>query len=293
MSGRIRTVKPEWAEDERLIMCSGDARTLSVVLMLLADDHGNGRAGPENTIAARAFPRDPSAYTSALAELVAIDFVVLYEVHGQRYFSIRNWGKHQKVDRPSGPRVPLPPARETLASHLGTARDRPDHVKTDDVSARETLAGDPDPDPDHYPDLRAQPKPSAAKEYRSTRQQEHLVSGMWQERERKCGLPGLPLGEDDLRKLGAIIRVANTAKLEIGTVLDEWFRPEWRETFGGGLAQLDKRARDVINAMADPKLRPRLKSPPASKSKTTEEVIAEAEAYDRMLEQRAREAEQA
>lgn len=120
---------------------------------------------------------------------------------------------------------------------------------------------DPDPEQDPEPDqdcARA-PRPSAAKEFRGTRQQEHLVAGMWQERERKAGLPGVPLSEDDMRKLGAVIRIANTAKIEIGAVLNEWFRPEWRETFGGGIAQLEKRARDVINALADPKLRPKLK----------------------------------
>lgn len=40
-------------------------------------------------------------------------FVVLYEVDRQRYFAIRNWTKHQRVDKPSKPRIPAPPEQET------------------------------------------------------------------------------------------------------------------------------------------------------------------------------------
>jgi hypothetical protein len=38
--------------------------------------------------------------------------VRLYTANGQRYFHIRNWKKHQKVDHPGKPIVPLPPEEE-------------------------------------------------------------------------------------------------------------------------------------------------------------------------------------
>lgn len=108
MSGRIRTVKPEWLEDELLALASPEARVLSIGLMLLADDHGNGRANP-TLLAGQVFPGKPLELAAgALVELRGIRFVSLYEVDGQTYFTIRNWDKHQRVDKRGKNRVPVP-----------------------------------------------------------------------------------------------------------------------------------------------------------------------------------------
>lgn len=123
---RIRTIKPEWLDDERLVLASPEARVLSIALIILADDYGNGRAN-RTILAARVFPgsRDPrETLASAIETLAGAGFIDLYEVDGQSYYSIRNWAKHQKVDHPSKPQVPGKPAvsessrdpRETLAS---------------------------------------------------------------------------------------------------------------------------------------------------------------------------------
>ncbi len=143
MSGRIRTVKPEWLEDELLGGASDEARLLSVALLLMSDDHGRGRASPA-TIAAGAWryqleadaPATLAKAARALRELVEIRFVELYEVDRQRYFAVRNWTKHQRVDKPGAPRVPAPnprvdpppeppsrDIREAVASVSGTPRD--------------------------------------------------------------------------------------------------------------------------------------------------------------------------
>jgi hypothetical protein len=110
VSGRIRTVKPEWLEDELLALASSDARVLSIALVLLADDHGRGRAN-RVMLAGQVFPGRPrEVLAKALEELRVARYVQIYEVEGQSYFAIRNWFKHQKVDHPSKPRVPAPPA---------------------------------------------------------------------------------------------------------------------------------------------------------------------------------------
>lgn len=137
MSGRIRSIKPEWLEDEAMLSCSAAARVVSIGLILLADDHGRGR-GSLVYLSSRIFPFAESTETLAngLAELVKIRFVELYRLSGQTYYAIRNWAKHQRVDKPGKPRVPGPldegveKIRETLAK------------------VPETLATDPDPDPD-------------------------------------------------------------------------------------------------------------------------------------------------
>jgi hypothetical protein len=69
MTGRIRTVKPEWLEDERMVEMSPEARVLSVGLLLLADDYGNGR-GSDLYLHSRVFPASPrDKLAKALGEL--------------------------------------------------------------------------------------------------------------------------------------------------------------------------------------------------------------------------------
>jgi len=117
---RIRTIKPEWLEDERVCLLSAEARVMSVALILMADDHGNGRAHPR-LLAGRAFPGlDASIAESAMTELEASGYARRYTVDDQVYFAIRNWSKHQRIDNAGAPRVPPPP--ELVAESRGEPR---------------------------------------------------------------------------------------------------------------------------------------------------------------------------
>lgn len=121
---RIRSIKPEWLDDEFLALASSDARVLSIALVLLADDYGNGRAN-KVLLAGRAFPgKNIETLAKALEELAKIRFVVLYESDGQQYFSIRNWAKHQRVDKPGKPQVPGPPPEPPGGPNGGLAKIR-------------------------------------------------------------------------------------------------------------------------------------------------------------------------
>jgi hypothetical protein len=130
---RIRSVKPEWLEDERLIAAGSEARMFSVALMLLADDHGRGRAS-EIILAGRVYPGDPDALAKVRESLARLSgwFVKLYEVRGQRYFHVCNWAKHQKVDHPGKPLCPGPEEAETP------------QVSASSRDSRETLAPETD-----------------------------------------------------------------------------------------------------------------------------------------------------
>jgi hypothetical protein len=158
MSGeRIRSLKPEWLDDQKIASASDTARLLSISLILLSDDHGRGRAH-SMFLASRVWPyssRSPretlATLSGGLQELCNIGFLRLYQVDGQDYFEVRNWRKHQRVDKPSKPRVPEP-------------------LESDSGDPRETLAPDLDlrsgpgsPTPDHGSDARAprsaKPKP--------------------------------------------------------------------------------------------------------------------------------------
>lgn len=142
MAGRIRSVKPEWLEDERVASLSSDARVLSIALLLLADDHGRGRGHP-NYIAAHVFANSQESLATAsraIRELVASGFVDLYTVRGQSYFAIRNWTKHQRVDKPGAPRVPPPEEAETPRET--TIRETLANVPVALANSQEILAPD-------------------------------------------------------------------------------------------------------------------------------------------------------
>lgn len=137
MAGRIRSIKPEWLEDEKMAMASSDARVLSIALILIADDYGNGRCCKAN-LSGRVFPpsgdspedllRSYERFSEALKEVLSMGFAGTYTVAGQTYFSIRKWDEHQKVNHPGKPLVPNPPenlwnvSRESLESLLPDLR---------------------------------------------------------------------------------------------------------------------------------------------------------------------------
>lgn len=105
MTGRIRTIKPEWLEDEKIVMATSSARVLSIAAILMADDYGNGRI-VHQVMSCRVFPREPEVFAASLRELCDIGFLVVYVVDGQTYYHIRTWDKHQRIDNAGKPRCP-------------------------------------------------------------------------------------------------------------------------------------------------------------------------------------------
>ncbi len=110
MAGRIRTIKPELLEDEKIADLSDAAWRLFVASWLLADDYGNARAGARY-LAANVWQDTGKAEVAkaALAELVRAQRVLVYEVGGEPYLTIPTWKRHQRIDNASKPRVPGPP----------------------------------------------------------------------------------------------------------------------------------------------------------------------------------------
>lgn len=150
---RIRTIKPEWLEDERMAEASSDARVLSIALILLADDAGRGRLN--RATAARCFPSDPATFDRAFAELSGW-FVERYEVRGQGYYAIVNWSKHQRIDKPSKPRTPEPEeiTQNSSDSETVDTKSAPQEItpngdtREPSRDTRETLANPTGPFPD-------------------------------------------------------------------------------------------------------------------------------------------------
>lgn len=108
MAGRIRTLKPELLDDEKIVAMEHDVFRAFVGAILLADDHGGLRAHP-NYLEKEIFKG--CAPTTSMVEIIAklehLGCLMTYVVREQRYARLVNWTLHQKIDRPSKPRVPL------------------------------------------------------------------------------------------------------------------------------------------------------------------------------------------
>lgn len=136
---RIRTIKPEILEDAITAGLSDMAFRLFVSVIVLADDYGRLRAEPGWLMGqiywARSATISVETFLEAMRELTRL--VNWYEVNGQRYAEIRNWAKHQRVDKPGKPRIPTPsePALES-------SRESRESVANVSGDPRESLAPD-------------------------------------------------------------------------------------------------------------------------------------------------------
>lgn len=109
---RIRTVKPELADDEKLGSISRDARLLFIMMWCHSDDYGVVK-GNLRWLQAQIFPYDPikpEQFKKWVDELINIDAIRPYEKKEEKYFYIKNFQKHQVINKPSKQaRNPDPP----------------------------------------------------------------------------------------------------------------------------------------------------------------------------------------
>ncbi len=121
MSGRIRSIKPEVLEDEIASSLSDSAWRLWVSSWLLADDHGNFRAG-SRYLAASVWQNTSMDVIPPLCELISSGLIMVYSANGQRYGHISGWIKHQRIDNAGKPRVPTPNDTNSTRDQTLTAR---------------------------------------------------------------------------------------------------------------------------------------------------------------------------
>jgi hypothetical protein len=105
---RIRTIKPEFPQSESMGRVSREARLLFILLWTICDDAGRTRAA-SRMLASLLYPYDDDAAKRIdgwLKELERENCVVRYKVDGSTYLQICNWLNHQKIDKPSGSKIP-------------------------------------------------------------------------------------------------------------------------------------------------------------------------------------------
>ncbi len=111
---RIRSIKPEIAQDAKLATVSRDTRYHFVLLWTVADDEGFFRASPR-LLLGQLYPHDSDVNEARVVEMnAALAAIGLLETRVSADGPIGwlvNWNKHQKIDRPSRSHI-----RESFAS---------------------------------------------------------------------------------------------------------------------------------------------------------------------------------
>lgn len=104
---RIRTVKPEFFTDEKVGECSPNARLLFIGTWVFADDLGNLDRSAKQ-LKAQVFPYDTTDVEPLLQELLRSGLLREYESDGKTYLHISGFTDHQRIDKPSKPKRPVP-----------------------------------------------------------------------------------------------------------------------------------------------------------------------------------------
>jgi len=105
---RIRTVKPEFWTDEKIVTISPLARLVFIGLWNFVDDHGRAPCSPAR-MKMQILPADPADFPQLLAELSGIGLVTVYTVDGKQFLQVNGFEKHQKIDKRAKSKYPPPP----------------------------------------------------------------------------------------------------------------------------------------------------------------------------------------
>jgi len=112
---RIRSIKPEFWNDEKLTRLSRDSRLTFIGMWTQSDDYGVVKGHPlwlKNQI----FPYDNidlEVFQKWLEELESGKFIIPFVTNEEKYYFIRNFSKHQRVEHPSKTQNPQPPKNIT------------------------------------------------------------------------------------------------------------------------------------------------------------------------------------
>lgn len=107
--GRIRTIKPEFWTDEKVGELKRDERLLFLGLLNLADDEGIVKATPA-FIKGQIFAYDEDLSIADvkvwLDALVSCKMLVPFDHNSEKFFLIRTFKAHQKINRPTPSKIP-------------------------------------------------------------------------------------------------------------------------------------------------------------------------------------------
>ena len=105
---RIRTIKPDFWTDEKVVEISAFARLLFIGLWNFADDDGRMQYSPKK-IKMQIFPADSLDISELFGEIRGSSLIDVYVVDNIEYLEIRNFSKHQKIDKRTASKLPQNP----------------------------------------------------------------------------------------------------------------------------------------------------------------------------------------
>ena len=130
---RSRVIKPEFWSDEKLARVSRESRLTFAGLWTTSDDYGVTK-GSAAWIKSQVYPYDEDISSADvqrwLDDLERHGFIKHFYVNGEKFYHIKHFSEHQRVDKPSRTRNPEPPADlyslesiETIATDSRETRD--------------------------------------------------------------------------------------------------------------------------------------------------------------------------
>lgn len=121
---RIRTIKPEFWTDEKVVALSFAARLLFLGLLNFADDEGR-MAYSFMRLKMQIFPNDEIDILPLVKELwITTKMVAIYEVDGSKYLQVNNFRRHQKNEKHTPSKFPAPKSgNPPLEAEISTGKE--------------------------------------------------------------------------------------------------------------------------------------------------------------------------
>jgi uncharacterized phage protein (TIGR02220 family) len=104
---RIRSIKPDFWTDEKIVELPFEARLFFIGSWNFADDNGNLQRSAKK-LKMQIFPADVIDCEPLIQSLIHHGLLIEYSVNGEEYLHIKGFRNHQVVNRPSKSNIPEP-----------------------------------------------------------------------------------------------------------------------------------------------------------------------------------------
>jgi hypothetical protein len=183
--GRIRTLKPEILDDEKVAPLSDTAFRLFTSMVILADDWGNVRADVRWLQAQIWWAhKEPPNTLPALLELSRSSLIDVYAVRGGTYVHLRGWEKHQRIDNRGKARVPTPNDATAQAVSLSEVCEETPFANFRGNPPRNSAGSGEEKEEEGIEDVAAEPPLTKPIQSDSTKRK-HRIPADWQPREQE------------------------------------------------------------------------------------------------------------
>lgn len=147
---RIRSIKPDFWTDEKVVELSPFARLLFIGLWNFADDEGRMVYSPKK-IKMQIFPADDLSISELFGELRRESLICVYVIDGTEYLQVTNFSEHQKIDKRNASKLPPPTSNPELPRISTTDKEGNgrEGIKTDEPTGPATPSVQASPENNH------------------------------------------------------------------------------------------------------------------------------------------------